>query len=192
MAKQAVACHREARARGGVGGGHRVGPLSREPPPAGAPPSVAGKKRRCQMTQKKRRRGEASGSVPQRGTRLGRGRRRASGQLPWGNRLPRGGAVCDDGGRLGESRGGRFRALLPEAEGASACVCARATSQRGGGGGRRARTLKGPAVRRGLAIRDGHLCTCVRVCIRCVSWLCHLKKNGQSDTRPCNPQTGRV
>ena len=31
-------------------------------------------------------------------------------------------AACDDGGRLGERRGGRFRALLPEAEGASACV----------------------------------------------------------------------
>ena len=30
-----------------------------------------------------------------------------------------GAAVCDDGGKLGESRGGRFRVLLPEAEGAS-------------------------------------------------------------------------
>ena len=55
-----------------------------------------------------------------------------------------GAAVCDDGGRLGESRGGRFRALLPEAEGASACVCARATSQREAGGRRRARTRGAP------------------------------------------------
>ena len=67
-----------------------------------------------------------------------------------------GAAVCDDGGRLGESRGGRFRALLPEAEGASACVCARATSQREAGGRRRARTLRGPAVRRGVAVGDRH------------------------------------
>ena len=75
---------------------------------------------------------------------------------PLGGTAFRGGAaVCDNGGRLGESRGGRFRALLPEAEGASACVCARATPQRGGGGGRRARTLRGPAVRRGVAIGDG-------------------------------------
>ena len=42
-----------------------------------------------------------------------------------------GGAVGDDGGQLGESRGGRFRVLLPEAEGASACLCARATPQLG-------------------------------------------------------------
>ena len=44
-----------------------------------------------------------------------------------------GAAVCDDGGRLSESRGGRFCALLPEAEGASACIFARATSQREAG-----------------------------------------------------------
>ena len=85
-----------------------------------------------------------------------------------------GAAVCDDGGRLGESRGGRFRALLPEAEGASACVCARATPQREAGGGRRARTLRGPAVRRGVAIGDGHGRIYVREVVRCLR-LCHLK-----------------
>ena len=73
-----------------------------------------------------------------------------------------GAAVCDDGGRLGESRGGRFRALLPEAEGASACVFARATSQRENGGRRRAAT-KVPAVRRKAAVRDWRLCTLVQV-----------------------------
>ena len=68
-----------------------------------------------------------------------------------------------------ESRGGRFCVLLPEAEeGASACVCARATSQREAGGRRRAETLKGPAVRRGVTIRDGdgsHLVLEVAHCV---------------------------
>ena len=105
------------------------------------------------MTQKKRRRGKASGSVPhfvpQRGThrgRVGGERQRQVGSL--GGTAFRGvAAVCDDGGRLSESRGGRFCALLPEAEGASACVLARATSQREAGGRRRAGT-KAPAVPR--------------------------------------------
>ena len=85
-----------------------------------------------------------------------------------------GAAVCDDGGRLGESRGGRFRALLPEEEGASACGGARATSQREAGGGRRARTLTGPAVRREVAIRDGHVRIFVRMAVRCVK-PCHFE-----------------
>ena len=54
-----------------------------------------------------------------------------------------GAAVCDDGGRLGVSRVGRFHALHPEVEGASACICACTTPQRGASGGRRARTLRG-------------------------------------------------
>ena len=73
VAKQAVACLREALAGGGVGGERQVGSLG-------------------------------------------------------GTAFLGGAAVCDDGGRLGESRGGRFRALLPEEEGASACGGARATS----------------------------------------------------------------
>ena len=64
--------------------------------------------------------------------------------------------------------GGRFRALLPEAEGASACVCARATSQREAGGRRRAETLKGPAFRRGVTIRDGDGSHLVLEVVRCV------------------------
>ena len=74
-----------------------------------------------------------------------------------------GAAVCNDGGRLGESRGGCFCALLPEAEDASACVCARAISQREAGGGRQDRTLRGGAFRRLVAVRDRHLCTKVQV-----------------------------
>ena len=101
-----------------------------------------------------------------------------------------GAAVCDDGGRLGESRGGRFRVLLPEAEGASACVCARVTSQRGTGGGRRARTLTGPAVRK-EAIREGLWCNSVAMVLRCV-WFCHFEKMDSGTRRLRNPQTGRV
>ena len=65
-----------------------------------------------------------------------------------------GAAVCDDGAKLGVGRGGRFRALLPEAEGAYACVCARTIPQRGSGIGRRTRTLRGPVVRRDVTIGD--------------------------------------
>ena len=44
--KQAAVCHREAFAGGGVGAG--TGPaLFREPPPAGAPPSVTGERVYC-------------------------------------------------------------------------------------------------------------------------------------------------
>ena len=94
---------------------------------------------------------------------------------PLGGTTVRGSAALgDDGGQLGESRGGgRFCALLPEAEGASACVCARTTPQREVGGGRRAGTRKGPAVRKGATIRDGdglHLVSrdpCARLRARC-------------------------
>jgi hypothetical protein len=41
--KEAVACHRKALAGGGVGAGTGSA-LFRKPPPAGAPPSVTGKK----------------------------------------------------------------------------------------------------------------------------------------------------
>ena len=113
--KQAVACHREALAGGGVGGERQVGSLG-------------------------------------------------------GTAVRRGAAVCGDGGKLGESRVGRFRAHLPEAEGASACVCARTTPWEEFGGWRRAGTRKGSAVRRGVAIGDGDGLNfvsgdlCVRLC----------------------------
>ena len=42
-----------------------------------------------------------------------------------------GAAVCDDSGRFGVSRVGRFHALHPEVEGASACVCVLARPPRG-------------------------------------------------------------
>ena len=117
---------------------------------------------------------------------------RASGRLPRGDRRPQGGGRSRRR-QHGRSRGARFRPILPRREGAPACGCARAaTSQRRAGGRRQVRTRKGPAVRNGFAIRDGNLCTCVRVCIQCVSWLRHFEKNGRSDTRLCNPQTGRV
>ena len=120
--KQAVACLREALARGGVGGERQVGSLG-------------------------------------------------------GTAFRGGAAVCDDGDRLGESRDGRLRALLPEAEGASACVCARDPPEGSPGGGQRARTLRGPAVRRGVAIGDGDGRNLVRGVVPCVR-LCHLK-NGE-------------
>ena len=118
--KQALACHREAPAGGGVGGGHQVGPRG-------------------------------------------------------GTTVRGGAAVGDDGGQLGESRGGRFRALLPEAEGASACVCARTTPQGEVGGGRRVGTRKGPAIRKArpseMAMGDGLHLVSRDPCVR----LCHLK-----------------
>jgi len=84
VAKQAAAWHRDALAGGEVGAGTGSA-LFRESPPSRAPPSVTGKTVFLKTADVRwpirdggvaRRRGEASGSVPQRGTRWGRGRRR--------------------------------------------------------------------------------------------------------------------
>ena len=84
MVKQAAAWHRDALAGGEVGAGTGSA-LFRESPPSRAPPSVTGKTAFLKTADVRwpirdggvaRRRGEASGSVPQRGTRWGRGRRR--------------------------------------------------------------------------------------------------------------------
>ena len=80
--------------------------------------------------------------------------------------LTEGAAALKRGGRNHDGvQHGRnsVRAVVPGGEGFSACGGARSTSQREVGGGRRARTLRGPAFRRKVAVRDRNLCTKVPV-----------------------------
>ena len=140
--KQAAAWHRDALAGGGVGAGTGSA-LFRESPPSRAPPSVTGKTVFLKTADVRwpirdggvaRRRGEASGSVPQRGTRWGRGRRRPYvGPEPPPSWEGAGTRTATRTGRPASSSSSRGGRVPPCAE-----AHARPSSNRMVGGGRRA------------------------------------------------------
>ena len=93
---------------------------------------------------------------------VGAGGGRQAGLIEGAATLRRGGRNHDGAQHHGRNS---VRAVVPGGRkgGAFGCGGARATSQREAGGGRQDRTLRGPAFRRLVAVRDRYLCTKVQV-----------------------------